>query len=161
LTIPCALDKLTSHQIPRLFERARSLPILAGISLFRGNVKRSFTGVKNMDSLDIENLLAGPLGIRMGKRGDVNDADFVRANDPKLLAKALTKILARLEKRAEKMKESETKAWIEKELEDLSSINDVLKEQRSEVKGVALFLLWGTSATALGSVHLQLKAEGV
>lgn len=28
-----------------------------------------------MDSLEIENLLAGPLGIQMGKRGDVNDSD--------------------------------------------------------------------------------------
>jgi hypothetical protein len=114
-----------------------------------------------MDSLEIENLLAGPLGVQMGKRGDVNDSDAVRRNDPKLLAKALTKILPLLANRADGMKESETKAWMEKSLRDFDDIKDKLKERNYEVKGLAVFLLWGVCATALNWIHLQLKAQGL
>jgi hypothetical protein len=114
-----------------------------------------------MDSLEIENLLAGPLGIPMGKRGDVNDSDAVRRNDSKLLVKALTKILPRLAKRLEGMKESDTKAWIEKSLRDFDDIKDKLKERNYEVKGLAVFLLWEACATALNWIHLQLKAQGL
>ena len=67
----------------------------------------------------------------------------LRRNDPKLLVKAVTKILPRLVKRAEGMKESETKAWIEKSLRNFDDIKDKLKERNDEVKGIALFLLWG------------------
>jgi len=97
----------------------------------------------------------------MGKGGDVNDSDAVRRNDSKLLVKALTKILPRLAKRAEGMKESDTKAWIEKSLRDFVDIKDKLTERNYEVKGLAVFLLWGACATALNWIHLQLKAQGL
>ena len=114
-----------------------------------------------MDSQEIENLLAGPLGVQMGKRGDVNDSDAVRRHDPKLLVKALTKILPLLAKRAEGMKESESKAWIENSLRDFDDMKDKLTERNYEVKGLALFLLWGACATALNGIHLQLKTQGL
>jgi hypothetical protein len=113
-----------------------------------------------MDSLEIENALAGPLGIRMGTRGDVNDADFIHANQKKYLIKALTKILPKLSKRAEKSPESEWKAWIEDHLRGLDDLKDQLQKDHDNSTGPCLFLLWTACAVALGSIHQALRAQG-
>ena len=113
-----------------------------------------------MDAVEMEHALSGPLGIRMGKRGDVNDADCIRANDKKYLVKALAKILPKLSKRAEKLEESPFKAWTQGSIEDLGELKDALKANPGDAKGPCLYYLWIACTTALSSIHNAIKAQG-
>lgn len=114
-----------------------------------------------MNAVDMEHALAGPLGIRTGLRGDVNDADFIRANDKKYLVKALTKILPKLSKRADKLEESPFKAWIQGSIDDLDEMKDALKKAATaDAKGPCLYYLWMATATALSAIHHAIKAQG-
>jgi hypothetical protein len=114
----------------------------------------------NVTAQEIEQLLAGPLGIRSGTRGNVNDSDSIRSNDPKQLVRALTKVLSTLSQRVHRVEKPETKFWIEKTLRDFEDIKNTLEKRSDEVTGASVFLLWGASATALHWVHVALKEHG-
>jgi hypothetical protein len=113
-----------------------------------------------MDAVRIEHFLAHALGIEVGKRGEVNDADYVRSGEPKYLVRALEKVLPRLKKRAGRLDDSDKmKMWIEHSIGDLSMTADsILKaSDRNEISASACFQLWSLSATSVNLIDSYLR----
>jgi hypothetical protein len=78
-----------------------------------------------MDAVRIEHFFAHALGIEEGKRGEVNDADYVRSGEPKYLVRALDEALPRLRKRAESLPESgHMKMWIDHSVGDMQIVQE-------------------------------------
>ena len=114
-----------------------------------------------MDAVQVERLFAGALGIEMGKRGDVNDADYVRSGDPKYLVAALDKALIRLKKRVEHLEGSgDMKMWIEHSIDDLQVVRSSLSKKAGEISHFACFHLWCLSVVALNLIVANLREYG-
>ena len=116
-----------------------------------------------MDSTAIDHLLSGPLGIRMGLRGEVNDADSIRSGDPKCLVDLLKKAVPILEKRVKKMPESagHVSVFQEHALRDMDSIRESLEQRPDEFSHLSVFLLWAACANSLNMVHVSLKEHNL
>ncbi len=111
-----------------------------------------------MDALRVEHIFARALGITTGKRGDVNDADYVRDGQPKYLVKALEKALGCLKKRAEAMQDSDTmKTGIVHSISDLELVQEGIERNPVEVSHFACWNLWCTSAVSLDLIDKCLR----
>jgi len=106
-----------------------------------------------MDVLPIEYHFADAMGIARGKRGEANDADGIRAADPKYLVKALDKAIVSLRKRAEKMKQNDkVRVFIDPAISDLEMQRDLIEKNKAALKGTpAVISLWWAHSM---NVHL-------
>lgn len=110
-----------------------------------------------MDAVRIEHLFSGPLGVQMGKRGEPNDADFVRSGEPEYLTTALDEALIALKRRVAALEESDDmKMWIQHSMGDLEMVSESVKGKPSEISHFACFQLWCFSATVLNLIHAYL-----
>ena len=112
-----------------------------------------------MDAVRIEHFFAHALGIELGKRGEVNDADYVRSGKPQYLAGALRKAQSRLKKRAESLDEADKmKMWIKQSIGDPEIVQDSIgKSTKDEISGSACLQLWSLPAISVNLIDSYLR----
>lgn len=112
-----------------------------------------------MDAVRIEHLFADALGVERGKRGDVNDADYVRSGQAKYLVKALNKALKNLKKRAEKMPKSDSmKIWVDSAIGDMGIEADHINKFKDKISdSPACLSHWSLCAISLNLIDVILR----
>jgi len=114
-----------------------------------------------MDAVQVEHIFASALGIEIGKRGDVNDADLIRSGEAKYLIESLNKALGRLKKRAQSLQESDgMKMWLDHSIGDLQIVQDRIDNKQAEISHPACFHLWCLSAISLNLIVAYLRERG-
>jgi hypothetical protein len=110
-----------------------------------------------MDAVRVEHFYAEALGIEIGKRGDVNDADGIRLGEPQYLVEALDKALVRLKKRAAKLPDSDgMKIWVENSIGDLGVAMLFIDKSKDKISGPACLQEWYLSAISLHLIAMYL-----
>ena len=113
-----------------------------------------------MDAVRIEHLFAGPLGVRIGQRGKLNDADGVRTANPKYLVGAVEGALKNLKKRVEKLPDDDS-ILIRARIGDLAMTIESIGKEEGDIRGSTCFYLWSLFAVSLDQIHMDLKDRGV
>ena len=113
-----------------------------------------------MNTLDIENLFAGVLGIRWNTRGDVNDADNINFGGPDELIRAVRKALAALKHRAKSLPHNGSNLTVNA-IGRLAMTIDSIETTKSDVIGSTKFQLWCLYAISLDNIHRDLQSSGL
>ena len=110
-----------------------------------------------MDAVRAEHLFAGPLGIEVGMRDDVNDADRIRSQKPGLLAEAIAKALKVLQKRADKLPSSDRlEVTLRHSITELTEVKEFIERSKDHISGPACNQLWYLSAICLNLIDSYL-----
>ncbi len=113
-----------------------------------------------MNTLDIENLFADVLGIRLNTRGDVNDADAINFGGADDLMRAVRKALKVLKGRAKNLPNDGSNLTVNT-IGRLEMTIDSIESNKEDIVGLTKFHLWSLFAISLDLVHRELKSEGL
>ena len=115
-----------------------------------------------MDAVRAEHKFAYALGIEMGQRGDVNDADYIRSGKPEYLIKALDKVLGRLKQRAANLPSSDKlKVAIDNAIVDLQVVREFVEQIKDHISAPACLQLWYLAAISLDLIATYFSKHDV
>lgn len=101
-----------------------------------------------MDAVQIEHDFAYALGIKVGHRGDVNDADFIRASKVEYLRAAVSKACSALRERLVNLEDEDIGKELEIAIDALDATYTSLQSAGID-KTPICFALWSAAAVTM------------